>query len=124
MEPTNPCASIILVLADSNFINLCKDPAAYVQLLKKRVVEMREDSATLYTVTGKYGIHNIDPTVPVLEINDRNKTLFSQTLENSTMLFDELIVISTNESDPFILAAKEVVTNVNKTSTQYRYPRK
>jgi len=40
------------------------------------------------------------------------------------MLFDELIVISINENDPFILAAKEVVTNVNKTYTLYRYPRK
>jgi len=124
MEPTNPCASVILVLADSNFLNLCKDPVEYVQLLKERVAAMREDPTTLYTVTGKYGIHSVDASVPVLEINDRNKTLFSQTLENSTMLFDELIVISINDSDPFILAAKEVVTNVNKTSTLYRYPRK
>jgi hypothetical protein len=123
MDPI-PCASIILVLADSNFVNLCKDPAEYIELLKQRIVEKREGEVAFYTVTGKYGVHHVDGSIPSLEVNDRNKTLFSQTLENNTMLFDELIVISINESDPFILAAKEVVTNVNKTSTQYRYQRK
>lgn len=124
MEPTAVCASIILVLADSNFINLCKDPVEYVKVLRQRVADLREGEVAFYTVTGKYGVHHVDDSIPVLEINDRNKTLFSQTLENSTMLFDELIVISINDNDPFIVAANEVVTNVNKSSTVYRYARK
>lgn len=123
MDPI-PCASIILVVADSNFVNLCKDPVEYVNLLKERVVTNRKGDALLYTVTGKYGISNIDKSIPTLDVEDRNKTLFSQTLENSTMLFDELMVISVNENDPFILAAKEVVTTASKTSTHYKYPRK
>ncbi|MNR22234.1 hypothetical protein D3C85_1391760 [compost metagenome] len=123
MDPI-PCASIILVVADSNFVNLCKDPVEYVNLLKERVVTNRKGDALLYTVTGKYGISNIDKEMPTLDVEDRNKTLFSQTLENSTMLFDELMVISVNENDPFILAAKEVVTTASKTSTHYKYPRK
>lgn len=123
MEPI-ACASVILVLADSNFINLCKNPTEYIGLLKQRVMEAREGNATLYTVTGKYGINHIDSSVPTLEINDRNKTSFSQTLENSTMLFDELLIISINESDPYMLAAKEVSTTASKTSTHYRYERK
>lgn len=116
--------NIILVLADSNFSNLCENPTNYVKLLKERVVTAREGDAALYTVTGKYGISHIDETIPTLDINDRNKTLFSQTLENSTMLFDELMIISVVENDPYILAAKEVVTTASKTSTHYRYPRK
>ena len=123
MEPI-ACASVILVLADSNFINLCKNPTEYIGLLKQRVMDAREDNVTLYTVTGKYGINHIDSSVPTLEINDRNKTLFSQTLENSTMLFDELLIISINETDPYMLAAKEVSTTASKTSTHYRYERK
>lgn len=119
-----PCASIILLVADSNFVNLCKDPAAYISLLKTRIIEKRQGDALLYTVTGKYGVSNIDNTIPTLDINDRNKTLFSQTLENSTMLFDELMVISINEHDPFIIAAQEVVTHASKTSTKYGYERK
>lgn len=119
-----PIASIILVVADSNFANLCKDPVEYVSLLKERVLSKRQGDAMLYTVTGKYGISNIDKTIPTLDVEDRNKTLFSQTLENSTMLFDELMVISVHENDPYILAAKEVVTTASKTSTHYKYPRK
>lgn len=119
-----PCPNVILVLADSNFINLCDNAAQYVSLLKERVIKAREGDATLYTVTGKYGINHIDKTIPTLDVNDRNKTLFSQTLENSTMFFDELMIISINENDPFILAAKEVVTTASKTSTHYRYTRK
>lgn len=118
------CPNIILVLADSNFSNLCENPANYVKLLKERVTIAREGDASLYTVTGKYGISHIDETIPTLDINDRNKTLFSQTLENSTMLFDELMIISVVENDPYLLAAKEVGTTSSKTSTHYRYPRK
>lgn len=123
MDPI-PCASIILIVADSNFVNLCKDPVEYVSLLKERVLVARNGDASLYTVTGKYGISNIDATIPTLDVVDRNKTLFSQTLENSTMMFDELLVISVNDNDPFIIAAQEVVTHASKTSTKYGYERK
>lgn len=119
-----PCATVILVLADHNFANQCDDAVAYVKLFKERVIESRKGDAMIYTVTGKYGINGIDQTIPTLEVNDRNKTSFSQALENSTMLFDELMVISINESDPYIVAAKEVVTTASKNSTQYRYRRK
>lgn len=117
------CSTVILVVADSNFINLCKDPFVYVKLLKDRVAQVHENSV-IHTISGKYGIANIDPTIPVVDINDRNKTLFSQTLENSSMFFDELMAISTVDKDPYIESAKEVVTTANKTFTHYRYPRK
>lgn len=123
MDPL-PCATVILVLADSNFANLCDDAKAYIKLFKERVLAARSGDALLYTVTGKYGINGIDSSIPTLDVNDRNKTAFSQALENSTMLFDELMVISINENDPYIVAAKEVVTTASKNSTQYRYKRK
>lgn len=122
--PSLACATIILVVADSNFINLCKNPHDYVKLLKERVANLYENNATIHTVSGKYGIANIDSSIPVVDINDRNKTLFSQTLENSSMFFDELLAISTVDKDPYIESAREVVTLSNKTFTHYRYPRK
>lgn len=122
MEPIE-CASIILVMADSNFINLCQDPHGYVQRLKVRVSDFH-NNAVIYTVSGKHGIAHIDSTIPIVEVNDRNKTMFSQTLENSSMLFDELMVISIAENDPYIESAREVVTSASKTFTHYRYPRK
>ena len=120
MEPS----TIILVVADSNFINLCQDPHAYVKLLKERIAVHRKDGAVLYTVSGRYGMSGVDPSIPVISVNDRNKTLFGQTLENSAMLYDELMAITIASSDPFIEIAKEVVTNANKTFTHYRYPGK
>lgn len=121
---TAPCTTTILIMADSNFINLCLDPFDYIRRLKERVSAVREDSPLLYTVSGRYGVSAIDSEIPVIEVNDRNKTLFSQTLENCSMLFDELLAISTVESDPFINSAKEVITLANKTFTHYKYPRK
>lgn len=122
LEPLE-CASIILVVADSNFINLCQEPHEYVKRLKSKVAEIH-NNAVLHTVSGKYGISHIDESVPVVEINDRNKTLFSQTLENASMLFDELMIISISINEPFIESAKEVVTSSGKTFTHYRYQRK
>jgi len=124
MDPIEVPSTTILVVADSNFINLCKDPHTYVETLKVRVAELHNGTAVIHTVSGKYGIANIDNSIPIIEVNDRNKTLFSQTLENASMFFDELMAISTVEKDPYIESAREVVTSGNKTFTHYRYPRK
>lgn len=123
MEPVE-CSTTILVVADSNFNNLCQDPQGYVRRLKERVAELRSGNTHLYTVSGRYGLSNVDASLPVIEVNDRNKTLFSQTLENSSMFFDELMAISIAEEDQFIKSAREVVTSANKTFTHYKYPRK
>lgn len=114
----------VLVIADSNFINLCENPHEYIQKLKTRVAEVRTDNAVLFTVSGRYGLSGIDQSIPILEVNDRNKTLFGQTLENSSMFFDEVMAISLVESDPYILSAREMVTAAGKTFTHYKYPRK
>lgn len=124
MEPIAVPSTVILVVVDSNFINLCKDPHDYVRLLKTRVADMHNGTAVIHTVSGKYGLGNIDTSIPVVDVNDRNKTLFSQTLENASMFFDELLAISTVDKDPYIESAREVVTSGNKTFTHYRYPRK
>ncbi|MNM08998.1 hypothetical protein D3C81_190780 [compost metagenome] len=123
MEPVESTTTI-LVVADSNFNNLCLDPQGYVRKLKERVAELRTGNTFLYTVSGRYGLSNVDSSLPVIEVNDRNKTLFSQTLENSSMFFDELMAISIAEEDQFIKSAREVVTSANKTFTHYKYPRK
>lgn len=124
MEPVES-STTILVVADSNFTNLCQDPQGYVKRLKERVAELRAGNTFLYTVSGRYGLSNVDGSLPVIEVNDRNKTLFSQTLENSSMFFDELMAISIAvENDQFIKSAREVVTSANKTFTHYKYPRK
>lgn len=116
-------SSIILLLADSNFINVCVDAIAYVKLLRERLAQ-RGDHAKVYTVSGRYGLSQVDASIPVISVDDRNKTIFSQTLENSSMLFSEMIAVSIVPTDPYIHVARDVLTKANKNITQYRYQRK
>ena len=115
----------LLVIVDSNFINLCKDAKAYIERLKL-VTQNRfgNKPINLYTVSGRYGINHIDETVISIEVNDKNKTVFTQTLENASLMFDELIVVSVVTGDSYIDGAKEIVSTLNKSCTHYRYERK
>jgi len=123
MEPTEQRINI-LVVVESNFINLCRDPQDYVSNFKDKVVAMSDNKASLFTVTGRYGLTNVDNTIPAIDVMDKNKTMFRQMLENSSTLFDEVVVITSVPDDPYIESAREVATNTSKTFTRYGYPRK
>lgn len=116
-------SNVILVVADSNFANLCKDPDEYVKRLRT-VLADRSSNSVIMTVSGRYGISSVDAQVKVLTVDDKNKTVFGQTLENIAGMFDELLAVTNTVSDPFILAAKEVLGNANKTITTFGYQRK
>lgn len=116
-------SNVILVVADSRFCDLCHNPDEYVSRLHK-VLSERQTAYTMMTVTGRYGINTIDPGLTSLAVDDKNKTVFGQTLENISGLFDELLVLSNTVGDPFINVAKETMGNVHKTITTYGYPRK
>ena len=116
-------SNVILVVADSNFANLCKDPDEYVKRLRT-VLGERSSNTVIMTVSGRYGISSVDSQVKVLTIDDKNKTVFGQTLENVAGMFDELLAVTNTVSDPFILAAKEVLGNAQKTITTFGYQRK
>jgi hypothetical protein len=121
---TEQCGNVVLVVADSNFINLCADPFAYMARLKEKLAERSTEGLTMFTVSGKFGVGNIDDTIGVIPVDDKNKTVFGQTLENVTMLFDKLVTITISANDPFLSMACEVVTNANKPYTKYGYQRK
>jgi len=117
-------SNVVLVVADSNFVNLCKDPAEYVTRLKKVLGERANGSVTVMTVSGKYGLGNVDETLGIIPVDDKNKTVFGQTLENMCTVFDELLAVTNSTNDSFISTAKEVVGNASKTITTFGYPRK
>lgn len=123
MEAVDPIGNTVLVIVDTNFNNLCKDPQEYVSRLKV-IFGKRGNNTRLVTVSGRYGLGAVDKSLSAISVDDKNKTLFGQTLENISMVFDELLIITINPSDPYLLAAKEVVTNSNKTITQYAYSRR
>lgn len=123
MDPVEQCLNI-LVVVESNFINLCKDPHNYISAFKDKVTSNTESKAALFTVTGRYGLTGIDGTIPAIEVQDRNKTMFRQVLENNACLFDQVVVITSVPNDPFIESAREVALSASKTFTRYGYPRK
>lgn len=115
--------NVILVVVDSNFVNLCKDPEEYVTRLRK-VLSERQKEIVIMTVTGRYGISSIDSSISAIPVDDKNKTVFGNTLENLAGMFDELITVSNTVSDPYILIAKEVSGNAQKTVTNFGYQRR
>jgi hypothetical protein len=123
MVPPVQSSNIILVVADSNFANLCKDPTEYITRLRT-ILGQRQNEVTLMTVSGRYGISGVDASVKVLPIDDKNKTAFGQNLENVASMFDELLALTNTVSDPFISVAKEVLGNAQKTITTFGYQRK
>lgn len=119
--------SAVLVLADSNFMNLCKDPMEYLGRLKQALAKRAERLAiniSIFTASGKYGLGRIDESIPVIDIDDKNKTAFGQTLENASILFEELVVITNVPDDPYISMVREMAHNTSKIMTQYKYERK
>jgi len=116
-------SSVVLVVADSNFINLCKDPSEYLTRLRT-ILGKRSTNVTVMTVTGRYGVNSIDTAFKQLAVDDKNKTVFGQTLENVAGIVDELLVVTNTASDPFMSAAKEVLGNAQKTITTFGYERK
>jgi len=123
MSPTEQRINI-LVVVESNFINRCLDPQDYITNFKNKVSAKNDNRVSLFTVTGKYGLTNIDKTIPAIDVMDKNKTMFRQMLENSSTLFDQVVVITSVPNDPYIESAREVATNTSKTFTQYGYPLK
>lgn len=116
--------SVVLLVADSNFVNLCNDPAGYVERLKNLINKRGDGNVQIMTISGRYGLSGVDKDIRVIEVDDKNKTLFGQHLENISMFFDELLVVTISPTDSYMLVAKEVVTNACKTFTQYGYQRK
>lgn len=119
--------SAVLVLADSNFMNLCEDPAEYLNRLRRALAARAERMScvfSLFTVSGKFGLSKLDRSLSVIDIDDKNKTAFGQTLENASMLFEELVVISNTPDDPYMSMVREVGTSTSKILTQYKYERK
>ena len=116
-------SKVVLVVTDSGFNGLCADPVDYLARLHKHF-ETRSDPVTLMTVSGKYGLSSVDNKFIVVSVDDKNKTIFGQTLENVASMFDELLAVTNSISDPYILVAKEVLGNAGKTITTFGYERK
>lgn len=109
----------ILIVADSGFYRLCVNPEQYITQLKNLLSESSQGDCDLKTVTGKYGLKSSE--IEALEIEDRNKTVFVQTIENLTFQCDELIVISIIPNDPYLDALIGSLTARHTCIRRYKY---
>ncbi|AUR81077.1 hypothetical protein FDJ25_gp198 [Vibrio phage Aphrodite1] len=114
----------ILIICDSGFDKLCSNPEDYVSRLKQVVTGRTGTDCELNTVSGKYGLGNIDAEINVLEIEDRNKTSFVQTIENLADRTNELIIISIMDHDAHIEALASALSERCITIRRYKYERK
>lgn len=114
----------VLVLCDSNFINLCDDPYKYVSRLKEVLTPKYPEGLNIVTATGKYGLTNIDADLRAHEVEDKNKTVFGQSIENISGHFNELLLVTISGSDTFLEAAAEAASGQSKTITWFRYQRR
>lgn len=114
----------ILVICDSGFGTLCAEPQDYLSRLKGVVSDRTNSDFKFHTVSGKYGIGDLDQDVEVLSIEDRNKTSFVQTIENLVDRTSELIIISIAEHDAHIEALASALSERCITIRRYKYERK
>lgn len=119
IELQPPSGGITLVVTDSNFNRVVDGLEDYISKLD---AILTKKGATMVTVSGKYGISDIRPDILALEVDDRNKTNFGQTLENLSGHFDEVLIITTGGFCNYLNAVNEVATDNNKTITKYGYP--
>lgn len=116
----------IMVVADSNFENICNDSEAYINKLKAALQKRIGENLKLHTVTGRYGLDNYTGVFEVHEIDSKNKTSFIFSLENLAKadVFDELLILSIVDTDPYLNGVKTKITECEKTLSQYGYIRK
>lgn len=116
----------ILVVADSNFDNVCDKSAEYVKKLNAALTKRVGDNLKLMTVSGRYGLEQYPDTFQVKEADVKNKTNFIFSIENMAKAdeFDELLILSIVDGDPYLNGLRTKITECGKTISHYGYTRK
>lgn len=112
-----------LVITDGVFEKQCTDAKQYVSDLKAKLALSTTRDIEVVSITTNRGICDLDVTIPALDMDAKNKTTFVQSLENSALLFDEMLIIK-NSDDPFLSSAYQCVTSLGKPIYVYGYVRK
>lgn len=114
----------VMVISDSNFHNLCDQPDEYVAKLQKVIKSRLGENTKITTIAGRYGLTKTVNEFDTFDIEDRNKTLFVQTIENNVNYFDELVIVSLTDKDPFIEGVADCMLTHHKNIVRYAYKRR
>lgn len=108
----------VLIVAEPDFLNKGKDTDAYLSKLSMILTKRAGDSVFRpVTITGNYGL-SMDVKI---EVDDRNKTAFSKSLEDHLVQFDDIVLITNFEKDPFLDVLSTRASELSKPVTVYNY---
>lgn len=111
----------VLVVAEPDFLTKGKDTEAYLEKLTNFLTKRAGESKFRpVTVSGNYGV-DIDVKI---EVDDRNKTSFAKSLEDRLLQFDDIVLITNFEKDPFIDVLRNLANDLSKPFTFYNYETK
>lgn len=108
----------VLVIVEPDFLPKCNNGEVYVEklngFLKTRAGESRYRRVS---VSGNYGL----PGWEHLEVDDRNKTSFIKSLDDHLTQFNEIVIITNFEKEPYIDSLSNRAAELSKTLTIYGY---
>lgn len=108
----------VLVVVEPEFLGKSKDADAYVEKLNKFLTTRAGESRLRrVSVTGGYGLPGCDH----LEVDDRNKTAFIKSLDDHLTQFDEIVIITNFEKEPYLDALSSRADEFSKSLTFYGY---
>lgn len=92
----------ILIIADYEFKNDNVDKEKYIPKLYEVINKKHSNkNIILKTVTGRYTL-GLDLNLKLIEVDDRNKTSFVKSLNDSIDKIDEVIMITNFPKEPFL----------------------
>lgn len=108
----------VLVICERDFSQRGKDCDSYITKLNGFLTTRAGESTYRpVTVSGNYGL----PFETIIDVDDRNKTSFIRSLDDSLQQFDEIVIITNFENDPYIEALSNRAAELSKTFTIYGY---
>lgn len=110
----------ILIVTDNHFSNQCSDVVGYTNKLKE-VLKKQNPGVKLVSYSGKLGLSGIDPEFADIGLDDSNKTTIRNSIINSSLLFDECIIISRSPNHVILAGVAEAVTELNRPLLSYSY---
>ncbi|AEV89704.1 hypothetical protein OBP_267 [Pseudomonas phage OBP] len=108
----------VLVVAEPDFLNKGKDIEAYMDKLNKFLTKRAGESTFRpVTVSGNYGLN----LAVKIEVDDRNKTAFSKSIADHLIQFDDIVLITNFEKDPYLDVLTGLASELSKPVTIYNY---
>lgn len=109
----------ILIVSDINFENNVKDLNDFREKLNTFInAKCAPNGALLYSVTGKYCYDN---TLTLIEIDDKNKTVFIKSILDHINKFNDVFIISNYTHEVYLEGLRKALNQEDVQSTVFWY---